>query len=459
MKLSEFFTQEKVQELIDTIVSEGARRKGIKKFSQKYGLTFGGVRDYFYKKILTPKLDKKLPKGKTIPTSKLEKFFTQELIQELIQEIKLAGERNKGIKQFSDRYGLNPSSVNVYFYKNIFTPELDKQLPRGRKNWQNVEREKISCKQALHEILSKKGDTLTKEDIEQAARKAGVHYHTALSTWAAMVANGEAIVIKADCNDTNCPWRRGQAFASLIDSGVSVKEIVRAADISPAEVKVLARTYKAFPNSKDREPSLSFSHHRLACCKEAVKKATPQEWIKRAAAEGWSTREMAAAIKGEPVVSISKLKEENTALKDQVKTLQEKLAAMMIRENKETKGWHDIDDIDNMVEEVSKVTHLSKERVERVLGDVMTSDEYIVYRDYIQHLRSKNRELEQQLAHLQSEKSRCCITVGHITELYEKISELEEKLSAARRVSLSTLKMLQARNSLLKNTYSKTQIC
>lgn len=60
--------------------------------------------------------------------------------------------------------------------------------------------ERISVEQAVLDAVRKKGDLpLEKEDIQAAAERAGVHYHTALSTWGNMVANAKALVSAEPC--------------------------------------------------------------------------------------------------------------------------------------------------------------------------------------------------------------------------------------------------------------------
>ncbi len=56
-------------------------------------------------------------------------------------------------------------------------------------------------------------------------------------------------------------------------------------------VSLLMKVSRAFP-SDARDASLSWEHHRVAASAD-----DPQEWLDRAASEGWSTRQMAEAIR------------------------------------------------------------------------------------------------------------------------------------------------------------------
>lgn len=274
--MSTFCTREKEQELISIIKAEGSRRKGFKKFAEKYGINEHGVRTHFYKHMLNPELDRELPRGKS-PT--------------------------------------RPSK---------FHSSPDKP-PKPY----------ITVEQTLRNVLEKKnGDTpLTKEDIETAAQNAGVHYHVALSTWANMIQKGEAAISNIQCTDNSCLWLKGMAFMSLLNSGVTVAELARASGLSPAEIRELAKTCQAFPDPEHREPSLSFYHHRIAANTD-----NPHEWIKKAKEAGWSTRDFKAAVNGEPLPAIAKntkitvghilnLTTRIAELEQEIKTLQKQLQA------------------------------------------------------------------------------------------------------------------------------------
>jgi len=62
---------------------------------------------------------------------------------------------------------------------------------------------------------------------------------------------------------------------------------------------VLVRTYEKFPDPRDRyHAELSFYHYRLA-----ARTNDPQKWMQMATENEWSTREMAQAIKINPIQS------------------------------------------------------------------------------------------------------------------------------------------------------------
>lgn len=149
----------------------------------------------------------------------MSKFiYTREHDRELIDLIKETGVRAEAVRRFAKKYGLNIGAVSTHLYERILTPELSQKLPRGckaaiefgsKKTTQPPEKSKnglhsaparprkITPEEALLNIVKhKKGAPLTMEDIEDAAQRAGVHYHVAFSTLGSMVANGKTSISK-----------------------------------------------------------------------------------------------------------------------------------------------------------------------------------------------------------------------------------------------------------------------
>lgn len=84
---------------------------------------------------------------------------------------------------------------------------------------------------------------------------------------------------------------RGQLLNDMLNMGVKAKWISSQTGDSPAQIRELVKTYRAFPDESMRVPELSWYHHRLA-----ANTNDPAEWIKRAADNQWSTREMREQI-------------------------------------------------------------------------------------------------------------------------------------------------------------------
>lgn len=109
-------------------------------------------------------------------------------VNELLETIRKCGERKKGMREFAQKNGVSFGTVNLYFYKKILTPELDRELPyKSAAKPQAAVVPSKSVEQALWELLKKRVETpLKKEDIEAISRETGEHYHTVLSTWGNM---------------------------------------------------------------------------------------------------------------------------------------------------------------------------------------------------------------------------------------------------------------------------------
>ncbi len=100
--------------------------------------------------------------------------------------------------------------------------------------------------------------------------------------------------INLDEQRDECNFLKGQLLVALTDAGVKKGWIASQVRSSVSQIKVLIRTYKAFPREDMRVPELTWYHHRLAAHTDK-----PQEWITKAVENEWSTREMSQAIKEE----------------------------------------------------------------------------------------------------------------------------------------------------------------
>lgn len=65
---------------------------------------------------------------------------------------------------------------------------------------------------------------------------------------------------------------------------------------SGRHVSQLCKTFAAFPTEDTRALDLTYSHHQVAATS-----SEPSYWIEQALINGWSVREMQAAMKGEAV--------------------------------------------------------------------------------------------------------------------------------------------------------------
>jgi len=69
--------------------------------------------------------------------------------------------------------------------------------------------------------------------------------------------------------------------------GVPIRRTASWLGCSAAQVRELAKTFKAFPDETKRIPVLSWRHHRIAANTD-----NPEKWITLAADNEWSTRQM-----------------------------------------------------------------------------------------------------------------------------------------------------------------------
>jgi|LFRM01.1.fsa_nt_gb hypothetical protein len=103
------------------------------------------------------------------------------------------------------------------------------------------------------------------------------------------------ITLRLDADETK--WTQGAICATLIDRmRVPASTIANECNCSAAQIRELAKTFRAFPEESMRVPELSWFHHRIAAGTD-----DPEHWIGLAADQGWSTRELTKAIKGETV--------------------------------------------------------------------------------------------------------------------------------------------------------------
>lgn len=388
----------KVKELFRCIKKSGTRDKGMRVFAQENGTTYHSVKNYFYNNMLTPEIDDQLPRAAVKPFKKETGVAPEKPViaveqeipdavwdcqkdDELISAVRNSVSRRKGCQYIATKYGISYHAVERKLKKILKSnPSLGEELPKGNSRWSKVcatketqvsEKPFISVEQAMLEAVKKKGDLpLEKEDIQTAADMAGVHYHTALSTWGSMVANAKALISTGPCGDGSCLWFKGDAFAALAKNGMPYKEIAKIANVSVPEVRKLVSTCTTFPKEARVYP-LSFEFYYLVKDQKA-----PGEWLQRAVSEGWSTRELGAALKGEQVQSISSLKAEN------------------------------------------------------------------------QELRAKLAQATQRI-----EKAANIVSLDHIREMYDlivkqsdRIAELESRLAAAKKVSLTAIQMLAKKN-------------
>ncbi|MEW6772176.1 MAG: HNH endonuclease [Bacillota bacterium] len=90
----------------------------------------------------------------------------------------------------------------------------------------------------------------------------------------------------------DCKWHQGEILASLAECGVSQRAVASEIGKSSSYVRERIKTWRAFPEEGTRVRELSWQHHRIA-----AKTDDPQNWIAKAADNGWSTRDLERAIK------------------------------------------------------------------------------------------------------------------------------------------------------------------
>lgn len=99
--------------------------------------------------------------------------------------------------------------------------------------------------------------------------------------------------VRQDLTPADALWEQADAAFALrsLWRSKTASELAAANGLSPSYIRQLIRTADAFPlNIRRRD--LSFTHHKLAAMTDA-----PARWLALAAANGWSKREMAEAIR------------------------------------------------------------------------------------------------------------------------------------------------------------------
>lgn len=101
------------------------------------------------------------------------------------------------------------------------------------------------------------------------------------------------LYINLQAEEDETRWAKGAICVACLD-GFKMKAAVVASmfGCSAAQVREMARTFRAFPEESMRIPSLSWYHHRAA-----AKADNPQEMIALAADREWSTRQLEEAVK------------------------------------------------------------------------------------------------------------------------------------------------------------------
>jgi hypothetical protein len=89
-------------------------------------------------------------------------------------------------------------------------------------------------------------------------------------------------------NEDDSRWIKGAVCLAITEGmGVSIRRTASWLGCSAAQVRELAKTFKAFPDETKRILSLSWRHHRIAANTD-----NPEKWITLAADNEWSTRQM-----------------------------------------------------------------------------------------------------------------------------------------------------------------------
>lgn len=98
---------------------------------------------------------------------------------------------------------------------------------------------------------------------------------------------------RQDLTPGDALWSQADAAFALRSfwRSKTASELAAANGLSPSYIRQLIRTADAFPPNIRRH-DLSFTHHKLAAMTDA-----PARWLALAAANGWSKREMAEAIR------------------------------------------------------------------------------------------------------------------------------------------------------------------
>ena len=97
--------------------------------------------------------------------------------------------------------------------------------------------------------------------------------------------------------DVDRAFQKGEIACYLTQMGYSYTKLASEVKCSAEQIRVLVRTYEAFPRKEDRNyPELEFYYYRLA-----ARTDDPHGWLEKAVDNEWSTRELAAEIKSKPI--------------------------------------------------------------------------------------------------------------------------------------------------------------
>jgi DNA-binding transcriptional MerR regulator len=118
-----------------------------------------------------------------------------------------------------------------------------------------------------------------------------------------------------DCtNTTLCRWHMGEWYRSrCVEEGASITDLSKKCGLSCAEIREIIKTYRAFPEPKNRDSDLSYTHHRIC-----ANTTDPKGWLRKAKENNWSTRELSEVISGKPVNTIISLKQKIAELEAQL---------------------------------------------------------------------------------------------------------------------------------------------
>ena len=103
--------------------------------------------------------------------------------------------------------------------------------------------------------------------------------------------------ISIEQEDVERSFQKGEIAYYLLQMGYTNSTLASQVKRSGEYIRVLVKTYEAFPRPEDRRyPELEFYHYRLAARTE-----DPHHWLEQATEHEWSTRELGKAIKQEPI--------------------------------------------------------------------------------------------------------------------------------------------------------------
>lgn len=372
-------------------------------------------------------------------------------MQELCEDIIATGGRRRGIKRFSGRYGLNPSGVNSYFYEHILTPDLKRKLPKAQSNPlqktanlasktpetgkvrksrdPGLSPDRILMRELKKAFLRSNGNFLTKEDIDAAARAAGVHYATALAVWGNAVKKDENLYCKrSDCpwadKDKpvcsirhNCPWHLGKIFSGLVDTDEDLAELAAATGMNDTEVKTIVGIYRAFGDNWD--PSLTYLHHVYASRTD-----DPRGWLEKARKNRWTEFQLERAINQWSMKEADRVRKENLG----------KVVRALEKENRALRKDSERLRVEN---ESLKAAVKALEEENRRLKEVVSEKD-----KEIGSLKAANRELGINLR--RQEESSSLISLDYLREVREENDLLIKKLAAARKVNLYLMMRIKA---------------